>query len=52
MKNVRIDVRIAEKDKIALQKILSNKGITISNFLRGYIKKFLEEEKNNASKID
>ena len=51
MKNTKIEIRIEEKEKITLQKILSEKGVSISNFLRDYIKKFIQEEEN-ASKIN
>jgi antitoxin component of RelBE/YafQ-DinJ toxin-antitoxin module len=44
MKNTKIEIRIEEKEKITLQKILSEKGISVSNFLRDYIKEFIQEE--------
>ena len=44
MKKAEIEIRIEENEKILLQKALKKKELTISAFLRNYIKKFLMEE--------
>lgn len=47
-KNTKIEIRIDTDEKNKLQKIVSNKGETISSFLRKYIASIIKEEENNA----